>query len=240
MAETPKNGPKGGPGAGPRGGIQKPKNMKKTAVRMFSYLTRRPLLLALALLCVVISSLASVASTYLMRPIINNIAAAAAGGTGVIEGLLGSVAALLGVYFFAAACSYFQSVTLANLAQRGSNIMLRELFDKMQELPLTYFDRHPHGELMSRFTNDADNVRMALEQSMAQIISSVVTFVGTVAMMIYLSPPLFLVTCLTLAVVMFAFKFLGGRSRTYFSKQQAALGEMNGNIQEMIEGLKVV
>ena len=239
-APTPRGGPGGPGGRGARGGFQKPKHLRKTMIRMFSYLTRRPVLLAIALFCVIAAALSSVAGTYFMRPIINSITEAAKNGQTDLPGLLTSILQLLGVYAIAAVCSYAQSALMAQLAQRGCNILRKELFDRLQELPLGYFDRHPHGELMSRFTNDADNIQMALEQSVVQLISSVISFTATVVMMIYLSPILFLVTVVTLAGLMLVFTKLGGKSRDYYKKQQAALGEMNGNIQEMVEGLKVV
>ena len=120
------------------------------------------------------------------------------------------------------------------------NRLRSDLFDKLQNLPLSYFDKHPHGELMSRFTNDADNVQLALEQSVVSMCSSCLMFVGLVAMMLFINWKLFLVTALVLVVTMTVFNKLGGRSRRYYQKQQAALGDVNGDIQEIIEGLKVV
>ena len=133
-----------------------------------------------------------------------------------------------------------QANLMAQLAQKGCNAMRRDLFNKLQELPLSYFDQHPHGDLMSRFTNDADNVLQVMEQSVLQCVSALFTFVGIVAMMLYLSRILFLVTLVMLVLTLLVFKQLGGKSRNYFAKQQAALGALNGNIQEMIEGLRVV
>ena len=129
---------------------------------------------------------------------------------------------------------------MVQVAQRGCNALRKDLFDHLQTLPLSYFDQHTHGELMSRFTNDADNVQQALEQSILQLISAACTFVGIVAMMLYLSRILFLITLIMLVLTLLVFQKLGGRSRAYYAKQQAALGELNGNIQETIEGLKVV
>ena len=242
MAEhkKPQKAAHSGPHGGPPGGFGKPKDLKGTALRMFSYIIKRPLLLVLALICVGASSLANVAATYMMRPIINNITDAVKSGRLDVPGLLGSCLALLVVYILAAACTYLQANLMAQIAQKGCNRLRRDLFDKLQELPLSYFDRHTHGELMSRFTNDADNVQMALEQSVVQLLSSTITFVSTVVMMIYLSPLLFVVTVLMLALILFAFSKLGGLSRKFFKAQQATLGAVNGNIQEMIEGMKVV
>jgi len=224
----------------PNSRYQKPKDFKKTAIRMFSYMTRHPLLLVLAFVCVIASSLASVGATYLMRPIINTLTDLAGQGTDAFPGLIRSVVTLLIVYCVSAICSYCQAAVMAQLAHRGCNTLRRELFERLQELPISFFDQHPHGELMSRFTNDADNVQMALEESVVQLVASVITFVSTVAMMIYLSPPLFLVTLLTLFALSQVFLRLGKKSREYYAQQQKALGQVNGNIQEMIEGLKVV
>ncbi len=147
---------------------------------------------------------------------------------------------LVGVYLLGCLATYGQSALMVRLAQRGVNRLRSDLFDKLQDLPLAYFDKHPHGELMSRFTNDADNVQLALEQSVVSLCSSCLMFVGIVAMMLFINWKLFIVTALILALTMLIFRSLGGRSRRFYQQQQAALGDVNGNIQEMIEGLKVV
>ena len=198
--------PPPGPGGGPRGGFAKPKDLKGTVVRMFSYIFKRPGLLILALLCVAASSVANIATTYMMRPIINNITDAALKGRSDVPGLISSCLMLILAYLAAAVCTYLQANLMAQLAQKGCNRLRQDLFVKLQELPLSYFDAHTHGELMSRFTNDADHVQMALEQSLVQLISSVITFVGTVVMMIYLSPVLFLVSLVMLVIVTFVFQ----------------------------------
>ncbi len=230
----------GGPHGGPRGGYGKPKDLRRTMLRTVKYIANRPVLLAAALVSVVASALLGVAATYLQKPIIDGITSAWAAGQAQWPELAVSCLRLMAAYLLASVCSYIQANLMAQLAQKGCNRMRKELFDKLQELPLSYFDAHTHGELMSRFTNDADNVQMALEQSVVQLISSVVTFVGVVVMMITLSPLLFLASVVMLGAVMAVFAVFGKRSRRYFSKQQAALGAVNGNIQEMIEGMKVV
>ncbi len=243
MAEDRRpHGPGGGPHGpgGPRGGFGKPKDLRRTALRTVRYIASRPALLAAALVCVVVSALLGVAGTYMQKPIIDSISAALAEGRSDLPALLTSCLQLMGIYLLAAACAYVQSNLMAQLAQRGCNRLRRELFDKLQELPLSYFDAHTHGELMSRFTNDADNVQTALEQSVVQLISSVITFVGVVVMMLTLSPLLFLATVVMLGAVLAVFTVFGKRSRKYYARQQAALGAVNGNIQEMIEGMKVV
>ena len=241
MAEHRKEsrGP-GGPGSGPRGGYQKPKNTGKTVKRLMGYLTRSKLPLFAVLCCLVLSTLASVGGSYLLRPISNLIVDPSRTIEEKVFGLFSLIALMAVIYVVGAAASYFQSFTMIRLAQKGINRLRRDLFEKLQNLPLNYFDRHTHGELMSRFTNDADNVQMAMEQSVVSLLSSVLMFVSIVVMMIYISPILFLVTVLVLAAAFLILKVWGGRSRRYYQKQQAALGAVNGNIQEMIEGLKVV
>jgi ATP-binding cassette subfamily B protein len=236
----PQNDGPRGPGGGPRGGYGKPKNLRATILRMFTYIARHPFMLAVALICVVAGSVLNVAATYMMRPIFNDLAAALEQGSAVVPHLLASCLKLLLIYLVSALAVYLQANLMAQLAQKGCNQLRRDLFDKLQELPLSYFDRHTHGELMSRFTNDADNVQIALEQSVVQLLSSVISFVGTVVMMLYLSPILFLVSLVMLAAILIVFQKQGALSRSYYKKQQAALGAVNGNIQEMIEGMKVV
>ena len=243
MAETRRPRGPGGPGGphgGPRGGFGKPKDLRKTALRTVKYIVDRPVLLVAVLACVVAEALLGVRATYLQKPIFDSLTLALASGQSRLPELVSACVQLAGTYLIAAGCAYLQANLMAQLALKGCNRMRRELFDKLQQLPLSYFDAHTHGELMSRFTNDADNVQMALQQSVIQLISSVVTFVGVVAMMVTLSPLLFLCSLVMLGAVMAVFTVFGKRSRKYFARQQGALGAVNGNIQEMIEGLKVV
>ena len=226
-----------GPGGGPRGGYQKPKDMKKTIRSLLTYLARHKLALVGVFLCLLVSVGSNLGGSYLLRPIINNFIYS---GGRDFAGLALSLLQLLGIYAVGAAASYAQSAAMVRLAQRGVNKLRPDLFDKLQALPLSYFDRHPHGELMSRFTNDADNVQTALEQSLVSLISSALMFVGLVVIMLATNPLLFLITVVVLALTLFLFSRLGGKSRNYYRQQQATLGDMNGNIQEMIEGLRVV
>ena len=231
-------GPGGPGGRGARGGFQKPKNLGKTVARLMGYLARKKWPLLIVLVCLLGSVLTNIAgSSYINLIIINNIA----GGVYTSPaGLLSDVLKLIAIYAVGWVCTYAQSGIMVQLAQRGTNRLRKELFDHMQTLPLSYFDKHPHGELMSRFTNDADNVQLALEQSVVSLFSSVLMFVGIVVVMLTVSPLLFLVSVFTLGATFLVFKVFGGRSRRYYQKQQADLGAVNGNIQETIEGLKVV
>ena len=241
MAENKQKFEKPAGGSGRmRGGFGKPKDLKATALRTFSYLTKRPLMLVAALISVVLSSLSGVAGTYAMRPIINGLTDAVKSGSNVFPELGKGILLMSLVYVLMAATAYLQANLMAQLAQKGCNQLRKDLFNKLQELPLSYFDQHPHGQLMSRFTNDADNVQLALEQSVVQLLSSAISFVATVVMMLYLSPLLFIITAVVLVLTLFTFKKLGGLSRKFYREQQAALGAVNGAVQEDIEGLKVV
>ena len=226
-----------GPNRAPRGGYQKPKNLKKTVSRLLGYLTRSKLPLLAVLVFLLLSVATNIGGSYMMRGIINDFVWS---GCTDFAGLGRAILLLIAVELLSAAATYGQSAIMVQLAQRGVNRLRRDLFDKLQDLPLSYFDRHPHGELMSRFTNDADNVQLALEQSVVSMLSSCFTFVGLVVMMLIINWKLFVVTALVLALTMTLFKRLGGRSRRFYQQQQAALGKVNGSIQETIEGLKVV
>ena len=236
----PKGGGPGGPGGGPRGGYQKPKNVGKTVKRLMGYLTHKKWPLLIVLLCLALSTLASVGGSYLLRPISNLVVDPTKTMEEKVSGLIVLIVLLAAIYILGAAATYFQAFTMTHLAQKGVNRLRKDLFDKLQNLPLKYFDQHTHGELMSRFTNDADNVQMAMEQSLVQLFSSALLFVSVVVMMIVISPILFLVTVLVLFLAFQIIRIWGGRSRRFYQEQQAALGAVNGNIQEMIEGLKVV
>ena len=139
-------------------------------------------------LFLVLSVFSSLGGSYMMRDIINQFIWS---GCTDFGGLALSVLRLVAVYLVGCLAAYGQSAVMVRLAQKGVNRLRKDLFDKLQSLPLSYFDQHPHGELMSRFTNDADNVQMALEQSVVSLCSSVLMFVGLVGMMLFINWKLF-------------------------------------------------
>ncbi len=223
-----------GPGAQLRP-FEKPKNAAKTIRRLLGYLKDRVWWLVLVFILMMASSAGMLAGNYYLKPIINNYIL-----PGDLNGLASALAMLGVIYGVSVLASYFQSRIMMQIAQRTINTMRRELFTKMQNLPLRYFDNKPHGELMSRFTNDIDNIQMSLEQSLIQLISSLVTFIGSVVMMIILSPTLFLVTMVLIIVIIYITQNLANRSRKNFAAQQKNLGALNSYIEEMVDGLKVV
>ena len=129
---------------------------------------------------------------------------------------------------------------MIKVSQGTVNTIRRDLFDKMQDLPISYFDTHTHGDLMSRYTNDVDTVRNFLSNGFVQVISSVISVIATFAMMLYLSWQLTLLVILMLIIMLIVIKVIGGKSALYFKKQQKDLGAANGYIEETIEGQKVI
>jgi len=226
-------GPRGGPGMPMR--LERPKEARRTILRLLTYLKNRKLALFLVLIMMLISSFSSLAGNYFLKPLINDYIV-----PGNFAGLGRALVQLAAIYLLGLAAFYLQSRLMITIAQKTTNTMRRELFIKMQSLPLKYFDTHTHGDLMSRYTNDLDNVQMALEQSLVQLISSALTFVGAVVMMLVLSPLLSIVTLLVLTLMFFLSAKLAQKSGKYFAAQQKNLGNVNGYIEEMVEGLKVV
>ena len=223
-----------GPG-GPGGGFRKPKNIRSTLGKLMRYLGRYKLHLALVAALLVVSSACTVGGSYLIRPLINDYIL-----PGDFPGLARMLAIMALVYVLGAVCSYGYSRIMVQIAQTTMANIRADLFSRMQDLPLKFFDTHTHGELMSRYTNDIETVSEALNNSFGSLISCTLTFTGTIVMMLVLSPALTLVTFAALAVMLGVVKTIGSRSRRYFAGQQKALGEVNGYIEEMIEGQKVI
>ena len=237
MADTKRTASGRGPGRHGHGGhgFQRPKDMKGTFKKLMHYVGRYKGSLVLVAVCLIVSSVASVATSYMLKPLLNNYII-----PGDFPGLFRMLLLMGGLFALSSLCSYAYARIMVHVAQNTVAALRQDLFDRLQELPIRYYDRHQSGDLMSRFTNDIDTVSEMLNSSFASIISNVLTFVGTVVMMIVLNPWLTLITFLFLGLMAVVVKTVGGRSRTSFQRQQAALGAMNGYIEEMIEGQKVI
>ena len=229
-SNTPPRG--GGPN---KHGFQRPRNTKKTFLRLLSYLGKYKLLLILVALCLLLSSIASVATGYLLKPILNDYII-----PGDFQGLLKMLFLQGGVFIASALCSYVYSRLMVYVAQRAVATIREDLFNKMQELPVSYFDTHLSGDMMSRFTNDMDTVSEMIGNSFASLLSNVLTFVATFVMMLVMNPLLTLITVAFLFLMLLVVKTIGGKSRVNFQRQQQTLGALNGYIEEMIEGQKVI
>lgn len=231
---------RGGPG-GHR--FQKPKNVKKTVLRLFGYLSKRKWLLILVVVMVLLSTLGMVSASYFIRVIVDDYLQPmlTAGPENADFGpLIHMLLRMAALFALSAAASYGYARIMLILSQSTVNIIRRDLFDAMQDLPISYFDTHTHGELMSRYTNDVDTVRNFLSMGFVQTISSLVSVVATFGMMLFLSFRLTILMLVAIAVMLVIIKKMGGKSSRYFRAQQKALGAANGFIEETIEGQKVV
>ena len=222
-------------------GFAKPKNTKKTLSRILSYMGKFKALWLLVFFFVFVSSLASVAGTYILKPAINDYIIPLIGQQN--PDFSGSKRLLIKVIILFA-CGV--SATYAN--QRvmifiGTRLLLnirKDLFNKLEQLPVSFYDSHTHGELMSRFTNDTDALREMMSHLIPQLLSSVISVTAIFIMMLVLSPILTAVMIVTMALMTLLAGWIGKKSASSFRKNQKAIGELNGYIEEMIEGQKVI
>ena len=135
---------------------------------------------------------------------------------------------------------YIQQYIMSEIAQKTVQNMRKDLSDKLDNLPLKYFDSHSHGDVLSRVTNDIDNIANTLQQSLTQLITSVIAIIGVIIMMLTISPLLTGVTLITLPVSVISTIFIAKYSQKYFSSQQKVIGEINGHVEEMFTGHKIV
>ena len=227
-------------GKGPGGkkmpsGGPKPKNMKKTLGTLLRYLGKYKVFLAIVLVLVVFNSFAMVAGSYFLKPLVNNYIL-----PGDFAGLAKMLMVLGSIFLAGALSAYGYARIMVHVSQNTIRDIRRDLFNKMQDLPIKYFDRNTHGDLMSLYTNDIDNIGEALNNSVANIMSSSLSFIGMIVMMVVLSPVLSLITVSFLALMIFIIKNIGSKSKYYFGMQQKNMGKLNGYIEEMIEGQKVI
>lgn len=214
---------------------EKPRESRKTLLRMASYLRADKKLLFFIAVLIFIEAVCSLTGSYMLRPVINDYII-----PGNLPGLFRILLILGGIYLVGVAATWIQYRLLNTIGQQTVTRIRSELFSKMEHLPLEYFDTHQHGDLMSRYTNDIDRISDALTDSLAEIMTSVLMLVGIFVMMIYISPILTLVSFITIPLMFFFARFIVGKSRKYFKAQQEALGDINGYIEEMISGQKVI
>ncbi|WP_458406773.1 ABC transporter ATP-binding protein [Anaerotignum sp.] len=227
-----------GPG-GPRHAAmmphRKPMQTKKTILRLCRYLLQYWHLLLISIVCIFITTVGTVFATSLIGVAIDEYIAVFD-----FDGLFKICITLLVFYGTSSLATWLQSYLMLKVGQETVAKLRNEIFAKFQKLPLSYFDKTTHGELMSRVTNDVDNVSMMLNNSVSQILQSILTIVGTFFMMVYLSIPLTIATVLTVPVMMVTTKWVTKHSRKYFKDKQERLGDLNGHIEEIISGQKVV
>ena len=266
LGKIPKEGHGGGPkgrgGPRPKG---KPKDSRATARRLIGYIGAYRFRLIFVFLCMLCSTLTSMAGTYLLRDVYNVLTLPkdgevsahtesillqifmpdlAANATPTVEQRIGCLAIILGVlgaiYAVGIISNYLQGRLMIAVSQNAVEKIRNDLFKKLQRLPVRYFDSHPTGELMSRFTNDVDAIDMMINSTVTGLISGAITLVGTLFMMIYTSWILTLITLVFIPLYLFGGGLIGKKSAKYHAAQQAALGAVNGYIEETVTGSKVV
>jgi ATP-binding cassette, subfamily B, multidrug efflux pump len=213
----------------------KPKDLRKTLRFLSQYLKKHGAALFLVSILAVVSAGANVYGTYLLKPVINNYIL-----PGNIPGLIRMLVFMGIVYLAGVAASYGYSQLMVKIAQKIVQEIRNALFRKVQTLPLAFFDAGTHGELMSRFTNDIDTIADALNNSFTVLIQSFVTLVGTFLVLILLNPALSAIVMLTFLGMFWFLQYSSKKSHAYFSRQQKHMGSLNGFIEEMVEGQKVV
>lgn len=213
----------------------KPTEAKKTFFRIMTYLAKDKKLLIVIGSLIIISIGCNLVGSYMIRPIINNYII-----PGNYEGLLHILIILGVIYLIGVAAVYIQYRLLNRIGQRAVTRMRTDLFKKMEKLPIKYFDTHQHGDIMSRYTNDIDQVSNALTDGLSDMLTSSLMLVGIFTLMIYISPILTLATLITIPLMFLSAKTIVTRSKKYFKAQQDTLGDTNGYIEEMISGQKVM
>lgn len=213
---------------------KRPQDLRFAVGELLRYMGRHRLLLFAVAALVTISACANLLGTYMIRPVVNSLAGAD------ISALVRGVAATALIYGVGVLAAWGYTQTMVNMAQKVLFDIRRDLFAHIQTLPLRFFDTRRHGDVMSYFTNDVDTVSDALNNSFAMVIQSFIQIVGTLAMLFVLNWQLSLLVVVGYAAMFLYIRYSGRRSRAYFTRQQASLGELDGYIEEMVSGQKVV
>ena len=240
MAQQPKV-VKMGPGrnAGPRPKVENPGKVFK---RILAYVMKQyKFQVILVLCCILLGVFAQVQGTLFMQTLIDSyILPLLAEKSNDFSGLLHAITRVACFYGVGILAVFIQNRTMAKIAQGTLKRLRDDLFVHMQTLPIKYFDSHAHGDIMSVYTNDIDTLRQLISQSLPQLVNTIITVVSVFLSMLYLSVPLSVLTLVMVGAMMLATKYLTGNSGKYFLKQQQELGKVNGYIEEMVNGQKVV
>ena len=214
--------------------VKRPENMQHTLRIFVSYLGRHKFMLLTVSILVTISALANLLGTYMIRPVVNNLA------NGDLHSLAIGVLVAAGIFAIGALAAWGYSQTMVKAAQQVVFDIRRDLFAHMQTLPLRFFDQKRHGDIMSLFTNDIDTIADALNNSFAMAIQSFIQMIGTLVILYILNWKLSLIVTVCYGIMFWYMKFSGAKSKVFYAKQQQSLGELDGYIEEMVSGQKVV
>jgi ABC transporter related protein len=227
----------------PKGNMRpaaKPDQAFGTLKRIFSYMYGFRLQLILVVIGIILSAGAGIAGNYLLKPLIDNIEESLTDGKWDKSGFIGILAVMGAIYLLGALSSFFYQRMMLKISTETLMRIRNDLFSKMESLPIRYFDKHTHGELMSLYTNDTDAIREMLSNSVAQFISSAITIIGVFTAMVIYSWQLTIIVVVMLFIIIRVIGAIGSRSGKGFIAQQKAIGAVNGYIEEMIDGQKVV
>lgn len=229
-------GPMGPGGPGRHGAMPvRAKDAKGTMKRLLKYVSEQlPRVILISVLCA-ITALISILTNRIAGVAIDDYIA-----VGNMAGLARLCIGLLVIYLVNIACSYLQNTNMIVVAQKISFKLRKDLFAALSRLPLKYFDSHSSGDIMSRLTNDVDNISNTLSQSVTQLFSGIINIVGTLVAMLVLSPLLTLISLIAIPVMLLVTRTIAGISRRFYREQQKNLGELNGYIEEMVSGQKVI
>ena len=224
-----------------RKGFAKPKNAKKTIARLLQYMGKFKALWIVVFICVLSSSLAGVLGNYLIKPALNDYIMPVIGQENPdMSAFAALLVKIMIVFAFGALCSWANARLMLHISTKVLYNIRVDLFAKIEKLPVKYFDVHTHGELMSRFTNDTDTIREMMSMTVPQMMSSIITIVSVFVMMVVLSPVLTALVIVTLVVMFWITTVVGKQSAKHFRAQQENIGKVNGYVEEMIEGQKVI
>ena len=224
-----------------KGDGRKAKNPKKTLARLLSYLKPYKVTMLLVVVCILISSLATALSSYSLKPLISNYIEPLVDQTNPdYAALVGFLILMAAIYLLGIVSSFLYTFLMAKVGQGTQKTIRDEMFRHMQRLPIRYFDSHPAGDVMSRYTSDIDTLRQMLTQALPNCISSLATLVSVFVMMLLASPILTAVMIFTAAGILYVTKVVASKSAKFFIGQQKSLGAVNGYVEEMISGQRVV
>lgn len=239
MTHTPNIGPGAKKRAPHR--TEKPKEFKKTLIRLIKYLRPRRFQLMTVVVAALLSTLFNVVSPKLLGNATSSIFESVTQGSAVNFIYIGQLLViLLGLYLLSAIFSFLQHYIMASVAQLTIAEMRQDVNEKLSRLPIRYFDRHPHGDILSRAVNDIDNINASLQQALTQVIGSIISVLGIIIMMLLISPVLTLIVLLTIPLSLLVARNVAKYSQTHFVNQQAELGNINTHIEEMFTGYQIV
>lgn len=239
-APGPRPGGRPGGPMGARLNAEKPKNTKRTLVRLARYIGKSGWVLVGLLAIMLVVTLVEILNPFFQQKAIDTITLVDGKLAVDLRAMVGYLAAIGGTFVFSATLSYFQGLLAAKLSQTTVYTMRNELFAKISRLPISYTDTHRHGDIMSRMTNDIENVSNAVSQSIATLFSAVLTLIGALVMMLYYSPILTAVAVTIIPMTLLVSSVLAKFMRKYFVAQQRILGRLNSNVEESVTGYKTV